>query len=253
MFRTLSTLALVGLITGGVVGVLAVGFVEAVLWMNELFHLSGGRSAVDPVWLAVFTLAVPAAGGLVVGLIAATIPGGHIHGPQEAIRSAQKPDTGMPVRNSLLSTIAAGISLGSGASVGQYGPLAHMGASVGSWIGRVVNDRTLGSISIACGAAAAISAAFHAPIAGLVFSREVLLRQYSLRAFAPIAVASTMGYVVAHIVFRREPLFRVDDFSIASPYEYLAFVGIGITGALVATAFMRAIDIASSLSRRSMT
>jgi CIC family chloride channel protein len=156
----------------------------------------------------------------------------------------------MPVRNSLLSTIAAGISLGSGASVGQYGPLAHMGASVGSWIGRVVNDRTLGSISIACGAAAAISAAFHAPLAGLVFSREVLLRQYSLRAFAPIAVASTMGYVVAHLVFRREPLFHVDDFSIASPYEYLAFVGIGITGAFVATAFMRAIDIAGALSRR---
>jgi CIC family chloride channel protein len=250
MFRTLSILALVGLIIGSIVGVLAVGFVEAVLWMNEFLRVSGGRAAVDPTWLAVITVAVPTAGGLVVGFIALKLPGGRFHGPQEAIRSAQNLDPGMPVRNSLLSTIAAGLSLGSGASVGQYGPLAHMGAWVGSSIGRAVNDRTLGSISIACGAAAAISAAFHAPLAGLVFSREVLLRQYSLRAFAPIAVASTMGYVVAHIVFRREPLFQVDDFSIASPYEYLAFVAIGITGALVATAFMRAIDIASSLSRR---
>jgi CIC family chloride channel protein len=250
MIRRISTLALLGLVVGGVVGVLAVGFVEAVLWVNDLFHVSGNRASLDPTWRTMLTLGIPAAGGLIVGVIATTMPGSRFHGPQDAIRSAQSLDASMPVKNAFLSTIAAGLSLGSGASVGQYGPLAHMGAWIGSWVARVTNDRSLGSIGIACGAAAAISAAFHAPLAGLVFSREVLLRQYSLRAFAPIAVASTLGYVIAHSVFRREPLFRIDDFSIASPYEYLAFVGIGITGALVATAFMRAIDVAGALSRR---
>ena len=250
MTSRIFTLATLGLVIGAIVGTIAVGFVEVVLWMNDWFHLAAGLHDPEPGWLPFAVLVTPMAGGLIVGLIATRIPGHRFHSPQDAIRSAHSPDGEMPVRHGLLSTIAASISLGSGASVGQYGPLAHMGAWVGSLITRITNDRSLGSIGIACGAAAAISAAFHAPLAGLVFSREVLLRQYSLRAFAPIAVASTMGYVVAHIVFRREPLFRVDDFSIASPYEYLAFVVIGITGALVATAFMRAIDVAGALSRR---
>lgn len=251
MIRRITTLALLGLVIGSGVGMLAVGFVEAVLWMNDMLLRSRSEPAPGTGWRSVMIVAVPTVGGLLVGLIATRMPTGRFHGPQDAIRSAQSPDATMPVRHSLLSTLAACLSLGAGASVGQYGPLAHMGAWIGSLFGRGTgHDRSLGSITLACGTAAAISAAFHAPIAGLVFSREVLLRQYSLRAFAPIAVASTMGYVVAHIVFRREPLFRVADFAIASPYEYLAFVGIGVAGALIATVFMRAIDLAALLARR---
>ena len=111
-------------------------------------------------------------------------------------------------------------------------------------------DRSVGMIGIACGCAAAISAAFHAPIAGLVFSREVVLRHYSLRAFAPIAVASIIGYVIDHIVFNRTPLFRTDDLTVAAPWEYLVFIAIGILGAFVATAFMRAIEIASNVAQK---
>ena len=251
MIRRVATLALLGLVIGSVVGMLAVGFVEVVLWMNGVLLPSNERLAASNGWRSILLVGVPTAGGLLVGLIATRIPTQGFHGLQDAIRSAQSLDARMPVRHNLLSTLAACLSLGAGASVGQYGPLAHMGGWVGSWLGRGAgDDRSLGSIALACGTAAAISAAFHAPIAGLIFSREVLLRQYSLRAFAPIAVASTMGYVVAHIVFRREPLFRVEEFAIASPYEYLVFVGIGIAGALLATLFMRAIDVAAALARR---
>jgi CIC family chloride channel protein len=126
-----------------------------------------------------------------------------------------------------------------------------MGASVGSWISRATkSDRSVAMISIACGCAAAISAAFHAPIAGLVFSREVVLRHYSLRAFAPIAVSSILAYVVAHVMLKRAPLFRVEDLVVASPWEYLVFVVIGITGAVVATVFMRAIELADRTSQK---
>ena len=173
------------------------------------------------------------------------------HRLQDVIEIAHSPKPSMPVRQSVLSSLAAFLSLGAGASVGQYGPLAHIGASIGSWTGRVLgSDRSIGMISIACGCAAAISAAFHAPLAGLVFAREVVLRHYSLRAFAPIAVASILAYVVAHIFFKRAPLFRVEALTIESPLEYFLFIAIGITGAVVATAFMRTIELASSLSRR---
>lgn len=253
MIRRISTLTLLGLTVGGVVGLMAVGFVEAILWLNDQFYLthSARESAADRTLLTALTIGVPTAGGLVVGLLSLMMPGNRFHGPQDVIEIAHTPNPAMPVRRSALSTLAACLSLGTGASVGQYGPLAHMGAWIGSWISRVARvDRSVGMISIACGCAAAISAAFHAPIAGLVFSREVVLRHYSLRAFAPIAVSSILGYVVAHIVFKRAPLFRVEELVIASPWEYLAFIAIGITGAIVATVFMRAIEFAGDLSRK---
>ena len=253
MIRRLSILTLLGLAIGGVVGVLAVGFVEVVLWLNDLLFISRrSRSAVDDsAWLTALTIGIPTAGGLVVGLLSLLMPDRRFHGPSDAIRTAQSLRETMPVRGGVVSAVAACLSLGSGASVGQYGPLAHMGASLGSWIGRfAVPDRSLRAISIACGAAAAISAAFHAPIAGLVFAREVILRHYSLRAFAPIAVSSTLAYVVAHVIFRREPLFQVGDLTVISPYEYLVFIAIGLAGALVATLFMRAVEYAGAINRR---
>lgn len=253
MIRRVSILTLLGLITGGVVGLLAVGFVDAVLWLNDLLYVShdSRKSASNPVWLTAMTIGIPAAGGLIVGLISTMLPGNRFHGPADAIRTAQTLDATMPVKSGVLSAFAACLSLGSGASVGQYGPLVNIGASLGSWISRITNgDRSLGKIGIACGAAAAISAAFLAPIAGLVFAREVILRHYSLRAFAPIVVASTLAYVVAHIVFKRAPLFRIEDLVVASAYEYLVFIVIGITGAVVATVYMRAIEYAGAVSRK---
>ena len=253
MIRRISTLAFLGLAIGGIVGVMAVGFVEAVLWLNHYFHLTrtARQTITDDSLLMALTVGIPTLGGLIVGLISKLLPGHQFHGPQDVIEATQSADPSIPVKTSLLSTLAAGISLGSGASVGQYGPLAHMGASIGSWTGRLLKgDRSLGRISIACGAAAAISAAFHAPIAGLVFSREVILRHYSLRAFAPIAVASILGYVVDHVIFGRAPLFRVGHLAIASPAEYLVFIGIGVTGALIAVIYMRAIEAASALATK---
>ena len=253
MIRRLSILTLLGIVVGGVVGVLAVGFVEGVLWLNDQFYLTAiaRDSLADRHLLTALTIGVPAAGGLVVGLLRTWMQGHRFHRLQDVIEIAHSPNPSMPVRQSALTSLAAFLSLGAGASVGQYGPLAHMGAAIGSWTGRILRgDRSMGVISIACGCAAAISAAFHAPIAGLVFAREVVLRHYSLRAFAPIAVASILGYVVAHIVFKRVPLFRVEALTIASPLEYFLFIAIGITGAVLATAFMRAIELAGSLSRR---
>ncbi|MDJ0655451.1 MAG: chloride channel protein [Xanthomonadales bacterium] len=253
MIRRITVLTLLGLVIGGVVGTIAVGFVEAVLWLNDLFLISqqSRAAATDRTWLVAMTIGVPTAGGLVVGLLSLLMPGSRFQGPPDAIRTAQSQDAAMPVKSGLLSAVAACLSLGAGASVGQYGPLVHMGASLGSWIRRWTRmDRSLGRISLACGAAAAISAAFHAPIAGLVFAREVILRHYSLRAFAPIAVASTLAYVMAHIILQREPLFRIEEKVVAGAWEYLVFIVIGITGALLATVYMHAIRFAGAISSK---
>jgi CIC family chloride channel protein len=253
MIRRLSMLTVFGLVIGAVVGALAVGFVEAILWCNDVLAVSpASRTALaSRSVVTAMTIGIPAAGGFVVGLIALALPDGRFQGPADAIRAAQSVDSTLPVKGGLLSAAAAVISLGCGASVGQYGPLVHLGASCGSWIRRAFNsDRSFGNIGIACGAAAAISAAFHAPIAGLIFAREVVLRHYSLRAFAPIAVASTVAYVVAQVIFRRDALFQIEQHVVAHPHEYVVFIVIGIAGALLAIAYMRAIEYAGRLAGR---
>lgn len=253
MIRRVVVITLLGFAVGCIVAVAAVGFVDAVVWLNDTLFISprSRMLAADWPWLTAMIVAVPTLGGLVVGLLCHMIPEKRPHGPAEAISAAQSMQSHLPVRSGILTAAAACVGLGTGASVGQYGPLVHMGASLGSWLSRVAGaSRYLGTIGVGCGAAAAISTAFNAPIAGLVFAHEVILRHYSLRAFAPITVSAILGYVVANVVFERAPLFRIENVQVADPYEFLVFIGLGIAGAVLAMIYMRAVLAAGWLSRR---
>ncbi|MDZ7748504.1 MAG: chloride channel protein [Halofilum sp. (in: g-proteobacteria)] len=208
----------------------------------------------DWAWPPVLTVAVPAAGGLLVGLLKrVALTDGRAHGPPDVIEVAQTGHGEVRARDGVPSALGALVSLGSGASVGQYGPLVHLGATIGSVIGRHApyGGRTLGTIGIGCGVASAISTAFNAPIAGILFAHEVILRHYSLRAFAPITVASTIGFVLANFAFETRPLFRIDEAPRVIPVEFAGFVAIGLAGALVAIVFMRAIVAMGALAARS--
>ena len=200
-------------------------------------------------WIA--TLCIPALGGLVVGLIHLKIPERRAGGPPDIIEAVQGSDKPISPRSGLLSALSSLVSLGSGASVGQYGPLAHLGATLGSLVGRSgpVNPWTT-RVGIACGVAAAISTAFNAPIAGIIFAHEVILRHYSLRAFAPVTVASTVGFIVESVIFERPPLFRVEAVSVDHAPEFLGFIVIGILSALVAILYMRGILLSQRLAAR---
>ncbi len=133
--------------------------------------------------------------------------------------------------------------------MGHYGPLANLGAVLGGQLGRWFRyDPVLG---IACGVAAVISTAFSAPIAAVLFVHEVILRHYSLRAFAPTTVASSMGYFIEHHVLGRPPLIVVQaERSLFVP-EVLAFVVIGLVCAVVAVMFMRLVILAAELAVKS--
>jgi len=237
---------------GAIVSLLAIGFVEAVLWLNEALLISP-RSRVqldDPRLLAVLTLLVPSLGGLAVGLLLYRwSPARRGLGPPDVIRATQL-GTALPdERAGAVSTLAAIVSLGCGASVGQYGPLVYLGAMVGAAARRLrVGIPNLASIATACGVAAAISTAFNAPIAGLVFAHEVILRHYSLQAFAPTTVASAAGFVVANVVFDRPALFLVDFDGVEHGHEFVLFAILGILCALLAVAFIRAVLLSARLA-----
>ena len=237
-------ITVLGVVVGLLASLAAILFVYLIDVLNEWLLISP-RSRIlfdHPRWLAVATIAVPALGGLVVGLLHRYIPEGRAHGPPDIVQAVQGMGGKVPLRSGLLSALSSIVSLGAGASVGQYGPLAHLGATLGSAITRFTRDnRWMATIGVGCGVAAAISTAFNAPIAGIIFAHEVILRHYSLRAFAPITVASTIEYVVANVGFERRALFHVEPVSVAYAPEFGGFVLVGVCGAFVAVFFMRAI------------
>jgi len=139
----------------------------------------------------------------------------------------------------VVSTAAAAVSLGFGASVGQYGPMVYLGAMVGDLAARLrLRVPNLPAIAIACGVAAAISTAFNAPIAGLVFAHEVVLRHYSTQAFAPTTVASCIGYILANVVFERPALFLIKFDGVQHGHEFALFGVLGMLAAGAAIGFM---------------
>ena len=123
------------------------------------------------------------------------------HGPADSIYAAHRTDNELDVKAGFGSTIAAFVSAGSGASVGQYGPLVHFGATVGSYIRTLTNGKISTDVFIGCGVAGAIAAGFNAPIAGTIFACETILRHFSLRAVAPVAITSITSAGISQIFF----------------------------------------------------
>ncbi|MFK7993957.1 MAG: chloride channel protein [Granulosicoccus sp.] len=248
-------LTLLGCGLGTVVSLSALMFVECVSRLNTWLLISP-RARVqfpDSSLLAGLTVLVPMLGGLLVGLMIHLLGSQkRVLGPPDVILSAQLRKPLPDIRSGFVSTGAAVVSLGCGASVGQYGPLVYLGALLASLLDRlklrIPNAR---SVAMACGVAAAISTAFNAPIAGLVFAHEVILRHYSLQAFAPTTVASASGFVVANVLFDRPPLFLVAFDGVAHAYEFGLFALLGIACAVLAVVFMKCVIGSARLAVKS--
>ncbi|MEL0163328.1 MAG: chloride channel protein, partial [Halieaceae bacterium] len=162
------------------------------------------------------------------------------HGPADAILAAHRPDAGFPAREGFISTTAAFISASAGASVGQYGPVLHFGASVGAQVRALFPTRLTPDVYVACGVAAAISAGFGAPIAAVVLVSEAVLRHFAVRAVAPITVSAIVAAAVTPLFFDRVSPYSVT----ATPTDWgllPVILGLGATAAILAIVFMRSL------------
>ena len=133
------------------------------------------------------------------------------HGPADAVYACHRTDNELDLKKGIGSTFAALVSLCGGAPVGQYGPLVNFGATIGSFVSEFLKTRAFTpEILMGCGVAAAISAGFHAPIAGIIFAHEAVLRHFSLRALVPIAVASATSAAFGNWAFGGSALFSLN-------------------------------------------
>ena len=243
--RRVVGILLFGVVTGAVGSLLAIGFVEAIdaiarfSYESKMPSIAGFNPAI---------LLTPIIAGLIVGLLVHNISGRRPETLTDVVFAVQAREPTSSIRDGILNSVAAIVSMGGGASVGLYGSLAVMGANLGNAISKWT--RVEPTLAIGCAVAAVISTAFSAPIAAIVFVHEVILRHYSMRAFAPITVASSTGFFIANYLLERPFLFEVKaERSVFAP-EFLAFVVIGVIGAGIAILFMNTLIRVSAFAER---
>ena len=208
----LLTIVFVGCLIGAVMCVVADGFVMGVSafgqWRAEdtlmVWTLSDGTTiaygSVVFLWVAA---------GLVV-VLKKILSIQAYAGPADTIYAAQQTLEPLDVKRGIGSTFIAFICASGGASVGQYGPLVHFGGTIGIWLKRLLASSMSHEIFLGCGVAAAISAGFNAPLAGIVFAHEAVLRHFSIRAVAPISIAAISASALDKAWFPSNASFLID-------------------------------------------
>ena len=235
-------LALIGFaaVTGLVVGVGVVALRELLdichRWTFGVppgHHLSDG-SGLDP-W---HILLVPAIGGLAVGLMAVTIRALRPRDIVDAIEANALFGGRMSLIDSVNLAWLSLLSGGFGASVGLEAAYTQLGAGLASKAGRLLKVRRNDlRMLVGCGAAAAIAAAFNAPLTGAFYAFELIVGSYTLDVLAPITLAALAGTVAARLSFGADPIFVVDQpISFANrDYGLCALLGVASGGLGIAT------------------
>ena len=230
-------LIIVGAILGTLTALGAMGFAELLHLVEKAVHHEFREG---PLWMLV---AIPVAGATVTSLLvyffASEAKG---HGVPQVMKALIQRGGVIPARIGIVKVFASITTVGTGGSAGTEGPIVQIGATLGSWIGQKTGvDRDLMKTFIGCGAAAGIASIFNAPIAGVFFVLEILLRDFSLKRFTPIVVASVFSTATTQAVMgENEAIFAAGD--LLSGYEFSiiempSYVVLGIVCGIVAVLF----------------
>ena len=177
---------------------------------------------------------------LLVGLLMYKLKLTRWFGPADTIYAAHQHSGTLDLKGGFGSTLASFISISGGASVGIYGPLVHFGATVSSFIRRqqfipkIPHDIIIGS-----GVAAAISAGFGAPLAGIIFAHETVLRHFSMKAVAALAISSMAANFSATEIGIVSPPLLLTAISFDMGDIIISLGIIGPLAAIVAILFMK--------------
>lgn len=235
-------LALLAILVGGVVAYASIGFLVAIGWLHDFLVDETGASLY--IYLTgfspVFLFVIPVIGAVIVSIITGyAMPAQHNHGPADVIYAARQGNGDMSIKAGLTNAVASIVSIGSGASVGRYGPIVHLGATLGAWLAKNMKlAPARRKILLACGVASAISASFSAPLAGVVFAYEVVIDRFGVKSVMPIVVSSVVATIVAKNHGVAGVLFLLSDLSVVANWEYALFALVGAIGGGLAVIYM---------------
>ncbi len=230
-------LIIYGAIIGTVTACGAVAFAKALHLTEE-----GSRGA-QAAWPIYLLPALPMLGALLTGLLVHFLAqDARGHGVPQVIDAIARRGGRIPWRVGAVKIVASIATVGSGGSGGVEGPIVQIGATSGSVFGQAARtNRVELSTLVGCGAAAGIASVFNAPIAGVFFVLEVMLRDFSLRILAPIVIASVFSTAMTQVLLHKnDAIFAVG----LQGYEFSAlelpsYILLGFVCVLVSVGFTR--------------
>lgn len=218
---------LVGLATGAGIWI----FKLAIEKLRETFfnNLNGG-------WV----ILIPLAGGLLVGALRQrAFAGEKVHGTASIMQAIALAGGRLRYQQTPLKSLAAILSIGSGASVGPEDPSVQIGSNLGSLVGQrlQLSEERIRSL-VAGGAASAIAAAFNAPIAGVFFALEILIGGLNSYDLGMILVAAVVSSVFTQAVEGVSPAFPVPAYTFSSAWEFPLYLLLGLVGGMISAIYI---------------
>lgn len=241
-------LVVMALVVGAGAGIGAVGFrwlIFAVTWLATGHQQFGQQGRVPSPHLPGigwwFVLVVPVAGGLLYGpLVCRYAPEARGHGVPEVMLAVSEEGGRIRPRVTLVKAVASALCIGTGGSVGREGPIVQIGSALASSVGQVVRlPPARLRVLVACGAAGGIAGTFNAPVTGVCFGLEIVLRAVTLEALVAAAASAVTADVVSRAFFGSGPFFsRVPhDLHVQHPATYLLVAVLGLACGLVGFGF----------------
>jgi CIC family chloride channel protein len=200
-------------------------------------------------------LLIPAAGGLVAGLV--LFWGLRMVGKQRSsniLEVVSTSDGRLPFRSAIIKAVSSLVSIGSGASVGREGAITQLAATFASKWGQLARWQPYRlRMLTACGAASGIAAAYNAPITGAVFAALIVLGNFSMNLFAPLVFSSVIASVVSRSFFGMKPLYTMPIFEFTKLTQLVWFVVLGILAGTTGAVFLKMLHWGEGLFQKMKT
>ncbi len=230
---------LIALAVGMCTGIAAVLFRRLITLIERVSFgpLAGRLAGFGPLYLVL----IPAAGGLLTGLLIRFFaPEAKGHGVPAVIEAVALRGGRIRPIVALVKGAASAITIGTGGSAGWEGPVVQMGSAIGSSFGQLLRLGPEGTRTLlACGAAAGLAGVFNAPIAGVIFSLEGILGDFSATNFSLIVISSVTSAAISRAVFGGSPTFIIPAYTLRSPWEFGLYALLGVLAAPVSALFVR--------------
>ncbi len=230
--------AILGIASGLITGLVIVGFRVAIEWpLSGQLANSEHFEQLDPL----VAILLPVAGSiLLMGFLYLFGEYERQVGVVHVLERLSRHQGHMPARNAIVQFVAGAIALTTGHSGGREGPAIHLGAAGSSLMGHYLQlPNNSIRVLVGCGAAAAISASFNTPIAGVIFSMEVILMEYTIAGFIPVILASVVAALLTQAVFGSDTAFDVPPVSMTSFFDLPIVMVLGVFVGVVAALFVR--------------
>jgi chloride channel protein, CIC family len=196
-------------------------------------HLSFANAPALPGSLPLWTVLVPVAGALIVGLMARygseKIRG---HGIPEAMEAILIGQSRLSLKVAVLKPLSSAISIGSGGPFGAEGPIIMTGGAIGSLLAQAVPATGQERKTMLVAGAAGMTAVFGTPVAATLLAVELLLFEWKPRSFIPVATAAAVAAAARHLLLAPVPLFPFTVVMVPTLPGFVAWLALGVAAGL---------------------